>query len=70
MVFVKKNKKNKKNMTPKIVTSFIGGEWVEPNESSHKIKIIHPADEQQISTLYEAGANEVSNAAETAKKNI
>ena len=55
-------------MTPKIVTSFIGGKWVEPNESSHKIKIIHPADEQHISTLYEAGANEVSNAAETAKK--
>ena len=55
-------------MTPKIVTSFIGGEWVEPNESSHKIKIIHPADEQHISTLYEADANEVSNAAETAKK--
>ena len=55
-------------MTPKIVTSFIGGEWVEPNESSHKIKIIHPADEQHISTLYEADTNEVSNAAETAKK--
>ena len=68
MVFVKTNKKNKKNMTPKIVTSFIGGEWVEPNESSHKIKIIHPADEQHISTLYEADTNEVSNAAETAKK--
>ena len=55
-------------MTPKIVTSFIGGKWVEPNENAHKIKIIHPADEQHVSTLYEADANEVNSAAEAAKK--
>ena len=55
-------------MTPEIVTSFIGGKWVEPYENAHKIKIIHPADEQHVSTLYEADANEVNSAAEAAKK--
>jgi len=55
-------------MTPKIVTSFIQGKWVEPKEGAHKIKIIHPADEKHVSTLYEADANEVKYAAESAKQ--
>ncbi|MAI81938.1 MAG: hypothetical protein CMQ74_03930, partial [Gammaproteobacteria bacterium] len=62
------NRPNIKEITPKKVTSFINGNWIDPNENAKKIPIIHPADEQTVSVLYEADANEVKKAAETAKK--
>ena len=62
------NRPNIKEITPKKVTSFINGNWIDPNENAKKIPIIHPADEQTVSVLYEADAKEVKKAAETAKK--
>ena len=62
------NQPNKKVITPKKVTSFINGKWIEPDESAHQIPVIHPADEAEVSTLYEANIEEVKLAAEAAKK--
>jgi acyl-CoA reductase-like NAD-dependent aldehyde dehydrogenase len=53
---------------PEKVTSYIGGKWLDPKESSHQIPVIHPANENHVSTLYEADINEVKLASETAKK--
>lgn len=47
---------------PEAVTSFIGGSWIESPEAAHEIPIVHPADERQVSTLFEADTDEVGRA--------
>jgi len=62
------DKKKTKINTPQTVTSYINGEWVEPKKSTHQLPIIHPANEAEVSMLYEADAKEVKTAAKVAKK--
>ena len=64
------NRPNIKEITPKKVTSFINGNWIDPNENAKKIPIIHPADEQTVSVLYEADANEVKRLQRLQKKHL
>lgn len=47
---------------PETVTSFVGGEWLRPRVGAHEIPVIHPADEQRVSTLIEADPDEVDRA--------
>ncbi len=51
---------------PAGVTSFIDGNWVTAG-AQHALPVVHPASEQQISTLYEADGNEVSAAVAAAR---
>ena len=51
---------------PKSVTSYINGAWV-PAKGQEEIPIIHAGDETQVSTLYEADAEEVNQAVAQAK---
>ena len=52
---------------PKEVTSFIGGQWMEPKGEAYQIPVIHPATEETISILLEADEAEVAVAVKTAK---
>ena len=52
---------------PKEVTSFIGGQWMEPQGEAYQIPVIHPATEETVSILLEADEAEVAVAVKTAK---
>ena len=52
---------------PKEVTSFIGGQWMEPKGGAYQIPVIHPATEETVSILLEADEAEVAVAVKTAK---
>ena len=52
---------------PREVTSFIGGQWMEPQGDAYQIPVIHPATEETVSILLEADEAEVAVAVKTAK---
>ena len=52
---------------PREVTSFIGGQWMEPKGEAYQIPVIHPATEETVSILLEADEAEVAVAVKTAK---
>src|SRR5690606_38822428 len=55
------------DLAPKLVTSFIDGQWV-GDQGGHRIPTFYPGNGQIISELQEADANEVDRAVRSARR--
>lgn len=58
------------NIEPDRITSYIDGQWIQPNPAAERIPVICPADLRQVGTLIEADADEVDRAVRSARNSF